>query len=115
MILRSFLATALATALLTAAPAPSDDTAASPPPSLSVSPDVLAAGGTATISYSNPAMAGQVIVVDIDDGMRPNTQRRQVEIRLDESGKGTAVWPVPAWDLANFNAPGVPEVGCPIL
>ncbi len=78
-------------------------------PSMSVNPSVLAQGGTATISYSNRAMAGQTVVVDIDNGMQRNRQTATVEITLDANGFGSATWAVPAWMIAKFNAPSVDE------
>ncbi|MCK5945592.1 MAG: hypothetical protein KAI24_26620 [Planctomycetes bacterium] len=85
-----------------------------PTPTLTV-PTVLNAGTSASISYSNPALANQTIVIDVDDGMRTNTQTTQIEITLDASGKGTVSWTVPEWFGANFNAPGCSEVHAPIL
>jgi hypothetical protein len=81
-------------------------------PSLSVNPSCLTQGGSATLSYSNPAMAGQTVVIDIDNGMVRRRETTSVEIVLDAKGNGTALWTVPAWDFAKFNAPGVAEVAC---
>lgn len=113
MLLRSYLAAAAAAALVATAPVFAQSSDATP--SLTVNPGVLTKGGSATVHYSNPAMAGQTVVVDIDNGMRHNTQYAHVEIVLDANGAGTAIWTVPDWHGAKFNAPGVTEVSCPIL
>lgn len=67
-------------------------------------------GGTASINYANAAMANQIVMIDIDNGMRRSTLTAVIEIVLDANGMGTATWQVPAWMGANFNAPGVTEV-----
>lgn len=112
MSLRSPRATALFAALVFAAAplvAQSDSAA-----TLSVNPGVLTKGSQATIRYVNPAMANQTVVIDIDNGARRNGIVLHVEIHLDAKGEGTCGWTVPAWFGANFNAPGVGEVTCPI-
>ena len=78
-------------------------------PSLTITESVLASGNCASILYENPSMANQTIVIDIDNGMRRNTKRAVIEIELDANGVGEAVWRVPSWIGANFNAPGVAE------
>lgn len=113
MLVRSHLAAIAAAALFAAAPAVAQ--AGDSTPSLTVNPGVLTKGGSANVSYTNPAMAGQTVVIDIDNGMRNNPQYSHVEIHLDANGCGTAVWAVPNWYGANFNAPGVGEVFCPIV
>ena len=112
MPLRSFLAAAMAAALFTAAPVVAQDNENAP--SLTVNPGVLTKGSSATIHYSNPDMAGQTVVVHVDNGMRNNTQTQAVEITLDANGEGSAQWNVPDWFGAKFNAPGAPEVFCPV-
>ena len=108
----SAAAASAAIALPIAVVAEDADAVASGAPSMSVNPDVLVQGGTATISYSNPKLAGQTIVVDIDNGRPRNTQTATIEITLDADGNGCATWAVPAWDFAAFNAPGVAEIAC---
>ncbi len=125
MLFARILATAVAAALLTAttsaayvtalpcapcAPSAGGDQAAS----LSVGPDVLSAGKSATITYVNPGMAGQTVLIEIDNGMCRNPQTATIEMQLDASGRGTASWTVPSWCFANFNAPGVAEVSCAV-
>ena len=72
-------------------------------------PRVLTAGQSATISYSNPSMAGQTVIIEVDNGMRRETQTAVIEIHLDADGRGTATWKVPDWFGANFNAPDAGE------
>lgn len=84
-------------------------------PSLQLSSDVLAVGKTVTVVYSNPDKAGETVVVEVDNGMREGTELRSIKLRLDANGVGRAVWDVPEWWGANFNAPGVAEVHAPIL
>ncbi len=115
MAIQTYLATTLAAALLVAAPI--DDMTGGPAgnPSMAVNPDPLTAGGSATVTYSDPSQANQSIVVDIDNGMQRGTQTSTLVIELDEHGEGSAVWEVPTtWFLANFNAPNVAEIGCMI-
>jgi hypothetical protein len=101
-----------AIALMPAAAAAGDDATQSP--SMSVSSDVLAAGASVTVSYSNTALAGQTIVVSVDNGMPRNTQTASIEIVLDGNGSGSATWTVPSWFMAKFNAPGVAEIALAI-
>lgn len=82
----------------------------SAPPALTINESSLRNGGTASINYANAAMANQVVMIDIDNGMRRSTLTAVIEIVLDANGMGTATWQVPAWMGANFNAPGVTEV-----
>lgn len=84
-------------------------------PSLSVTPDVLQAGSSTTVTYSNPSMAGQTVVIEVDNGMRGGGETMSIEIDLDENGVGRKNWNVPLWWGANFNAPGVAEVHAPIM
>jgi len=110
MALHAYLATVMAAALF-AAP-PSDATTN---PSLSVNPDPLTQGGSATVSYSDPSKAGESVTVDIDNGSRRNPETTSVVIELDANGEGTVIWQVPNWSQANFNAPGAAEVGVPVV
>lgn len=126
MLFARILATAVVAALLTATPSAAFTTAlpsapAAPSPSgggdcasLSVGPGVLSQGKSATISYSNPGMAGQTVVVDVDNGMQRDPQTATIEIQLDAKGNGSATWTVPCWSLAKFNAPGAAEVSCAV-
>ena len=107
MSLRTFVATATAAALFVSTPLLAQ--------SMSVTPDPLVQGGTATIQYSNPALANTIVTIHIDNGMRRGTVTATVEILLDEKGDGTGSWTVPAWFMANFNGPSVPEVGFPVV
>ena len=115
MQLRTFLATALFAALVSTAPVSAQEQTQQSP-SLSVNPGVLTQGGSAKINYSNPSMAGQTVHVAIDNGMGRTPQFDGVEIQLDAAGQGSTTWTVPQnWLGANFNAPGVDEVVCPIV
>jgi hypothetical protein len=104
--------TATATAAIAQPIAVTADVGGDQTPSLSVSSSVLVQGGTATVTYSNAAMAGQTVVVDIDNGSRRNLVTCTLEITLDANGNGSAAWTVPTWDVAKFNAPGAAEVSC---
>lgn len=112
MNLRALLASSLLASLLAAVPAPTSDCFTNP--SLTVTPDVLNVGDQATISYSNPSLAGQLVTIRIDNGSRSNRIETTITIQLDADGKGVATWTVPDWEFANFNATGVGEVNCPI-
>lgn len=83
--------------------------------SISVNPGVLRAGDSATINYSNPNRAGQVVLIEIDNGSRRTPQTATIEIHLDANGNGSASWAVPAWMVAKFNAPDAAEVSCPVV
>ena len=87
----------------------------SPPASLTVDQSVLTSGQTATITYHNPAMAGQVVVIDVDNGLRHRLETDSIKNVLDADGRGVATWSVPKWFGANFNAPDVTEVHRAIL
>ena len=78
-------------------------------------PTVLTAGTAVTIGYVNPGMAGQTVLIDVDNGMRRNTQTAVIEITLDANGRGTVSWQVPSWLGANFNAPEAAEQHAPIV
>lgn len=80
--------------------------------SFTVTPDGLWAGSTATISYSDPNLAGKTILVEITDGGVTTQQEAYVTIHLDGNGNGSASWTVPeaGWSLAYFNAPEAHEV-----
>jgi hypothetical protein len=77
--------------------------------SLTIGPgEILEGGSLASLSYSNPARAGQTIVVTLVGGTPQTTQ--EVMIRLDGAGNGTSSWSVPTdWDKANVTAPDVAE------
>lgn len=70
----------------------------------------LAAGSTITIGFSNPALAGQTVTIDIDGATLPEPEFTKVEITLDASGKGSVEWTVPGWFAVSFNGPGAYEV-----
>lgn len=97
-------------ALLAAAPAPADGASLLLQGTLSVSPGVLTAGDEATIRYSDPAMAGQRIVVTIAKSVGDRREAVTVTITLDADGNGSATWLVPNWDSAVFSAPGAADV-----
>jgi hypothetical protein len=88
--------------LAAAVPAQSDN-------SFSVSENLMA-GGTATVSYSDPNLAGMTIIVEIDNGSQANPQFDYVTITLDANGVGSENWNVPdsGWRSATFNAPEAP-------
>ena len=74
----------------------------------------LVAGQTATISYSNPSLANQQIVVEVSGGY-PIVFTEAVTIQLDASGRGTGTWTVKSgWMTASFNAAAVAEVTLPV-
>ena len=81
---------------------------------LTVPNGALTVGDSIPISYSNPAMPGKKVTVTIDDGAFPTPNTVQIVIQLDASGNGSTQWIVPAWELATFNAPAVPEETRPI-
>ncbi|MBL8727991.1 MAG: hypothetical protein JNM25_06145 [Planctomycetes bacterium] len=113
MLSRKLAAAAAAFALLLAAPAVAQGPQNQP--ELTVSPDVLTQGSVTTVAYSNPNMAGQTVVITVDNGDRRNPQTTTIEIVLNEDGRGAATWNVPYWTAAKFNAPDVEEVYCPIV
>lgn len=100
---------ALAATLLSVPPLRAQDSTQQP--TMTVAESVLTQGGTATITYDNPALAGKAVVIQVDNGMRRNPVTMTIELQLDANGHGVAVWTVPTWDVAKFNAPNVPEVG----
>ena len=76
---------------------------------MTVTAGVLRQGQSVDITYSDPARPLGVIVVTIDDGAYPVPNIVEVVIHLDARGNGTAVWTVPGWLNAAFNANGVRE------
>jgi hypothetical protein len=72
-------------------------------------PKLMNAGKSVSIGYTNPAMAGQTVIIEVDNGMRRETQTAVIEIHLDAKGRGSATWTVPQWFGANFNAPEAAE------
>ena len=105
MFYRSIPSTIVATLLL----ATSLTAQTTNPATLTIAQSVLHAGGSASISYCNPALANQTIVIDVDNGMRRGTLTSVIELHLDASGFASTLWTVPSWLGANFNAPGVNE------
>ncbi len=68
----------------------------------------LVAGDDARITYSNPDMAGALVLVEIYSG----EESEYILIELDEDGEGESIWSVPEeWDYALFNAPDSEDVG----
>ena len=96
------------TSLAFLAPVNSQEPPPEPEPTMNV-PGTLHTGQEATINYSNPALANQEVVIDIDDG-DPGGQTDQVVIQLDENGEGSGTWTPPGWDMAVFNGPDVDAV-----
>ena len=74
---------------------------------LQVTPDGLTAGSSAEISFSDPSLANQTVLVEIDDGGVISTRFEYVTVQLDSNGNGSGSWTVPesGWRRANFNAP----------
>lgn len=72
--------------------------------------DYLTAGDSIEIVYSNPAMAGQVVTLEISNASRdPKTNVTvSLEIELDAQGVGRVTWVVEDWFQAEFTAPGAP-------
>lgn len=82
-------------------------------PAITVSPNPLSAGGTATVTFSG-GTPNSTVRVSINDGTSPpDTKTDAVDVRLDGNGEGQATWPVPAsgWSFAIFTAPGANPVG----
>lgn len=79
---------------------------------LSITEDILSAGGQAHLTYSNSALANQTITVQIDNGSRSNPLTSSIEIHLNGAGTGSVTWNVPSsgWTVAKFNSPSAPEV-----
>ncbi len=75
---------------------------------LSVTPDPLTAGGTATVCISGRPPNSSV-TVSIDDG---GEQTSSVTFDVDAEGNGCGEWPVPShgWTLANFNFGDCPQI-----
>lgn len=107
---RTLFVASLFASLLAAAPAPAVGSRPSPQGTLSVNPNPLVAGDVATISYSNPAKAGEKITVTIKSGDPDSPETQTVVIKLDEAGTGSVTWTVPGWDSAKFVAPSAPDV-----
>ncbi|MBK8979956.1 MAG: hypothetical protein IPM29_29000 [Planctomycetes bacterium] len=85
---------------------------------LTVNPGVLVAGDDAVITFSDPSKAGETVTIEIDNGSFVNPRSSSVEIRLDDSGTGSARWTVPDdpyWIGAHFTGPSGPSVSRGIL
>jgi hypothetical protein len=74
--------------------------------------NVLTAGDSVTVTYSNPGMPGQTVDIEISGGFP--TVVRTLRIKLDADGKGSGDWTVEGWSNASFNAPGASQVTMPI-
>jgi hypothetical protein len=70
----------------------------------------LQVGKTIDIAVNDPSRANGSIVVTIENSDPSNSEKLEVEIKLDASGNGVAQWTVPDWVGAAFNAPGCKEV-----
>lgn len=70
----------------------------------------LQVGQNITITVSDPSRANGSIIVTIENSDPTNSEKVEVEIKLDASGNGVAQWTVPDWVGAAFNAPGCKEV-----
>jgi hypothetical protein len=77
---------------------------------MTVTQGSLQIGQTIEITYSDPNRKGEVITVEIDDGSRPTPTIVEVYVHLDQAGKGSVTWTVPAWRSAAFNAQGVDQI-----
>lgn len=67
-------------------------------------PDPVSPGGTLTVCFTDTAMAGQSVTVDIVNGLPPGDAGRQEDhpdIMLGNDGRGCIEWPVP---LSGWNA-----------
>ncbi|MCB9878077.1 MAG: hypothetical protein H6835_10790 [Planctomycetes bacterium] len=98
-------ATIVAIALSLSATLLAQDMAIDPSP-------VLTGGSQVTVTYSNPSLKSQrvVIVVTGDDATT-----KEIEITLNEQGKGSGSTTVPAtWRSAEFAAPSVPNQTLPV-
>lgn len=57
------------------------------------------AGTVVTVCFTNPALAGQTITVDV----RSDTGESQsLAITLNTEGYGCVTWTAPSWDTATF-------------
>lgn len=65
-------------------------------------PDPAHAGQPLEICFNNPALSGDTITVELDNGEGIATT---VPITLNSSGYGCTAWTVPSsmWDLVNMN------------
>ena len=72
-------------------------------------PATASVGEEITIGYSDASKAGQTVTVQIDNGGYPEVVTQEVQIKLDQDGKGSVQWTVPDWIGAAFNAPGAAE------
>lgn len=70
----------------------------------------LHVGQDITITVSDPSRANGSIIVTIENSDPTNSEKLEVEVKLDASGNGVAPWTVPDWVGAAFNAPGCKEV-----
>jgi hypothetical protein len=75
----------------------------------------LQVGQNIKISVSDPSRANGSIIVTIDNGDAVNPEKVEVEVKLDASGNGSALWTVEDWWSASFGAPGCKEVGRSIV
>ena len=60
--------------------------------------------GKVTISYSNEDLAGEVIVIEVDDGGMHDPETEYIYVHLDEEGQAEINWTLPDWDFAIFHA-----------
>jgi hypothetical protein len=70
-------------------------------------PAKIAAGDQIKITYSNPAKANGVVIVEVRDNDVSGSEF--LEIHLDANGFGSVEWLVPQWNYAYFNAPDAKE------
>lgn len=60
----------------------------------------LTAGQSTTVTYSNPARAGEIVLMKVDNG---EGDVRVIEVQLDGNGEGSEEWEVPStWMAAIF-------------
>lgn len=67
---------------------------------ITVEPDPLHVGESATVCVQGSSHGGETIKVDVDNGVGGTSS---VVIELDDAGNGCATWVVPSWEIANFN------------
>lgn len=75
---------------------------------LTVEPNPLSVGGTATVCVEGAA-ANATVTVEVDDGKTP-PHTDTIQIQTDGDGNGCEDWTVPNWGWANFNTHGATEI-----
>lgn len=72
------------------------------------------AGKDVKICFTNPALAGTIISVELDNG---DGNVIAIDITLNSDGHGCTTWSVPAagWNLINMNQPTSLEHTTPVV